>query len=254
MDKLREIPQIVTDDGFLFDDWLSKIVRDFFLITGKDNHIREYEIIQYRFGLNGRSSLTLDETGIIFDITRERIRQVEKRALQNLAILVNKGSNLQREVSLNQELYKKLQEYRNSLDQLGQIINEFALVRHTTEFFSEINVDKPLLRLLLTLYGYKSISLEIGVPEYRLAWAYENINTKRVEKAIHKVSEFLRDITIAKPFEEIKLSINKNLIGNSRFNDKELTQAIELSYDLEKLNDGTIQIRYERLRSITDKA
>ncbi|HUG11355.1 MAG TPA: sigma factor-like helix-turn-helix DNA-binding protein, partial [Opitutaceae bacterium] len=42
---------------------------------------RESEIIKLRFGLEGKDELTLEEVGKIFNVTRERVRQ-----LQNIAI------------------------------------------------------------------------------------------------------------------------------------------------------------------------
>ena len=48
-------------------------------LTGK-----EAEIIQYRFGLNGRSPLSLKEIGDRYHLTKERIRQIEKKALKRL--------------------------------------------------------------------------------------------------------------------------------------------------------------------------
>jgi len=46
---------------------------------------REEEIIRMRFGIDQESTYTLDEIGKKFDLTRERIRQIEKRALEKLA-------------------------------------------------------------------------------------------------------------------------------------------------------------------------
>ena len=46
---------------------------------------REKEIIRLRFGIDQESTYTLDEIGRKFDLTRERIRQIEKRALEKLA-------------------------------------------------------------------------------------------------------------------------------------------------------------------------
>ena len=46
---------------------------------------REEEIIKMRFGINIQSTYTLDEIGKKFDLTRERIRQIEKKALEKLA-------------------------------------------------------------------------------------------------------------------------------------------------------------------------
>jgi RNA polymerase primary sigma factor len=45
---------------------------------------REREIIKLRFGLGDGYDYTLDQVGYIFKVTRERIRQIEKRALQKL--------------------------------------------------------------------------------------------------------------------------------------------------------------------------
>ena len=50
---------------------------------------REREVIEMRFGLNGRKPLTLEEVGQAFGVTRERIRQIENQALQKLAGMVD---------------------------------------------------------------------------------------------------------------------------------------------------------------------
>ncbi|MBC8552990.1 MAG: RNA polymerase sigma factor RpoD/SigA [Candidatus Brocadiales bacterium] len=46
--------------------------------------IKESEIIEYRFGLNGRHAMSLKEIGDIYNLTKERIRQIEKKALERL--------------------------------------------------------------------------------------------------------------------------------------------------------------------------
>jgi len=45
---------------------------------------KEKEVIEYRFGLRDGACLTLEEVGFRFDVTRERIRQIEAKALKKL--------------------------------------------------------------------------------------------------------------------------------------------------------------------------
>ena len=45
---------------------------------------RELAILRYRFGLDGETERTLDEVGLKFGLTRERIRQLEYAALCKL--------------------------------------------------------------------------------------------------------------------------------------------------------------------------
>lgn len=45
---------------------------------------REKQVLSLRFGLNGGSEKTLEEVGVVLSISRERVRQIERNALQKL--------------------------------------------------------------------------------------------------------------------------------------------------------------------------
>jgi RNA polymerase primary sigma factor len=49
--------------------------------------IREREVLELRYGLNGHRPLTLEEVGEAFGVTRERIRQIENNTLKKLKAL-----------------------------------------------------------------------------------------------------------------------------------------------------------------------
>lgn len=47
---------------------------------------REREILELRFGLDGKIPMSLKEIGEIYNLTKERIRQIEKKALERLRV------------------------------------------------------------------------------------------------------------------------------------------------------------------------
>ena len=49
--------------------------------------VRERRVLELRYGLNGERPRTLDEVGRAFNVTRERIRQIENQGLKKLRAL-----------------------------------------------------------------------------------------------------------------------------------------------------------------------
>jgi RNA polymerase primary sigma factor len=64
---------------------------------------REAEIIRLRFGLDGRSELTLEEVGRKFSVTRERIRQLEYIALGKMRRAMAKNEALRNADDIEEE-------------------------------------------------------------------------------------------------------------------------------------------------------
>lgn len=45
---------------------------------------REGDVVRLYYGLNGKYPLTLEEIGDLFDLTRERVRQIKEKAIRRL--------------------------------------------------------------------------------------------------------------------------------------------------------------------------
>jgi len=52
---------------------------------------REVEVISAYYGLNGHKSLTLEEIGELYGLTRERVRQIKERAIRRLRKSTNRN-------------------------------------------------------------------------------------------------------------------------------------------------------------------
>ena len=93
-----DIPIGDSEDGNLFEilpDKETPSVEDLVILNNLKNDIddflyglseRESKVIRLRFGIDDGINRTLEEVGKEFDVTRERIRQIEKKALKKLAM------------------------------------------------------------------------------------------------------------------------------------------------------------------------
>ncbi|MGL5098788.1 MAG: sigma-70 family RNA polymerase sigma factor [Fusobacteriaceae bacterium] len=78
---------IKDNENYTFEDALiAKIDKNEILQMVSSLSEREQNILTMRYGLDGYESRTLEEVGKAFSITRERVRQIEKRTLEKLKV------------------------------------------------------------------------------------------------------------------------------------------------------------------------
>lgn len=80
--ELSEELEDTIDYTLLVEYWeMQRVVDNILNILNE----RERGVIERRFGLNRYNEMTLEEVGSIFNVTRERIRQIEAKALKKLS-------------------------------------------------------------------------------------------------------------------------------------------------------------------------
>ena len=88
-----ELENVLSDEG-VHKDILSSIINQENLESLKllleSLPEREYYILEHRFGLGENKRQTLETIGKKFNLTRERIRQIEKEALKKLRKMFDK--------------------------------------------------------------------------------------------------------------------------------------------------------------------
>lgn len=78
----------MSPDGVLMDQSLKVEVQQGLSILAP----RELEVLSSYYGLNGKKSLTLEEIGDLYGLTRERVRQIKERAIRRLRKSYNRNS------------------------------------------------------------------------------------------------------------------------------------------------------------------
>lgn len=78
-DVMEEKDSLSPDKALIIDSLRQEIERSLTTLTA-----READVVRLYFGLNGTTSLTLEEIGTRFDLTRERVRQIKEKAVRRL--------------------------------------------------------------------------------------------------------------------------------------------------------------------------
>ena len=85
-DNATRLADLVRDDSLVepFEAVFSMIIQETMENILSNLSEREMMIMQLRFGLDGENPLTLEETGKLLGITRERVRQIQAKAANKL--------------------------------------------------------------------------------------------------------------------------------------------------------------------------
>jgi RNA polymerase primary sigma factor len=88
-DEESEFGQFLADDKAVSPEDAAEMVMRNEALRDALNTLsyRERRVLELRYGLDGEHPRTLDEVGRTFNVTRERIRQIENQSLQKLASL-----------------------------------------------------------------------------------------------------------------------------------------------------------------------
>jgi RNA polymerase primary sigma factor len=82
MDAVEDIDSPSPAENVISNDLREKVVQSLSTLTP-----REEKILRLRFGIDGGEAMTLERIGQHFNLTKERIRQIEERALRRLSQL-----------------------------------------------------------------------------------------------------------------------------------------------------------------------
>jgi RNA polymerase primary sigma factor len=91
-DDSNNFSDVVQDENATspYEDLEDKTITGMLQDLVKHLNEREATILRYRFGLDGGTEKTLEEVGVKFGVTRERVRQIQNLALRKLRKMIEK--------------------------------------------------------------------------------------------------------------------------------------------------------------------
>jgi hypothetical protein len=220
---------------------LSDIIEDIFMVLSE----KEQEVVVRRFSLNNEQRQTLESIGRSFNVTRERVRQIEKIALNKLKRTVNSTK-----LRFIHELAEAI------LKENGGLLLEEELVNHILAAIEKtFDVDAYIVKLSLAICPTVS-SLEKN-NLYRLCWHLEEISTDTINSALtNAVTELTAKKEIMTKAELVGVLAKNKALQSENLTDEFFSSALAIDLRIKELEGsfGLMTWRNINPKSIRDKA
>jgi hypothetical protein len=216
-----------------------KTLQNVFLVLNE----KEKDVIIKRFSLNGQPKQTLEMIGKHFNVTRERIRQIEKIALGKLKRTI-RSTDL---VGLQDLCVQVISLY-------GGVLKEQDHIEYVAEVLGiENEIEKNIIRLNLNVCA--EINKTDKNNRYHTFWTLTSITEKNVREIIDSVISMLKEKGDVITLEEVvqkaqEVHSGKNYTGNMIRS----TVSVDIRLKVVEEGVGLMTWRHVNPKSIRDKA
>lgn len=210
---------------------------------------RQGIILKRRFGLESAQRLTLEELGMAYNLTRERVRQLEEKALELLKNVLIENIYIDKTYHVNPLYSDKIKELATFLRQhLQQPLTEgelYALLQKTFGIQLEF---EPQVSVLLALLQYDEIIFRNSSLDH--VWGtFTRQKIRALEKNVEQIDDALTT-KLVNPTNKIDLliEINKSRKPKERISFEQLEIFLRACSSVEILEGNQVQARFEHIR------
>ncbi|MDQ1636896.1 MAG: hypothetical protein QOF62_235 [Pyrinomonadaceae bacterium] len=218
------------------------------ILSFKDPTGKRWRTIERRFGLQGTRRMTLDEIGTAFNISRERIRQIEATAMAELREVLVENRYIGRGYHVHPdvlEMTKSLFEVIAANSQ-GFVLEGQLMHKAESVFGGNVSVKHySTLFLLFHIFGLSHVETQQAMS----IWEYGDTRQRKLlAKALNLLEELLTK-THTGPLDEFDILVlmNSRLSKVQKLDTLKLHKFLELCAAIERREDGLYQGRFEFL-------
>jgi hypothetical protein len=217
---------------------------------------REYEILRRRYGFSGSAVYTLEEIGLYYGLTRERVRQIEDRAKRRLADVLrvdDPGAPYRFPDGVRREFGDAQVMLRSGFPLVREsAVAQRLAVRYGCNLSGHERAAIPLLMELwsATAVTPANVNLRDAVGT---VWAWNtSLKLKHVASVVKAVRTHLEKV--AHPESLFHLTVVANRSSKERVGPEDVQLAISLLDEVEEVAPEEFRWRFEHLSSLGDKA
>lgn len=232
---------------------VAELIRRHFETSGIASRVRQYTVLKFRNGLEATPQLTLNEIGIILDVTGQRVAQIEEGAYKTLSKLLQ-GETPHADPSCGSSFAAVRGQLVEVMGPKMMPLPEEDVVRALGRYFSSVAANMSLLRLILKAHGHEKASLMQGTKHESTVWVSDSADGRNQLEVAGSVFKALQQLVVPAPFHTIKLEVNSERSVNARFTDDEIRVGLRLCPTMEVVEGETYQIAFECLQNVPDRA
>ena len=217
-----------------------------------ENTKRNKDILNKRFALNGGKRYTLEDIGTFYDLTRERVRQVEERTIENVSKLLS-GNLKTKNWKLDQLLLSNYSVLKERLNSAGAIILKHEVDSIIFDMFGCGTSKTGYLDLLMEVAGYLKLPNSFDgfrgttKPCWCLASSYQKTEIESIFKSIDSIFDSPTAVSI------FELTVRAKKSAKRKISNESLSVALKACNEIEITGDS-ISLKFSSLRNAADKA
>ncbi|MDD5567454.1 MAG: sigma factor-like helix-turn-helix DNA-binding protein, partial [Patescibacteria group bacterium] len=143
---------------------------------------KEEDILRRRYGLNGKSKQTLEEIGKFYNLTRERIRQIESTAIK-------KTKGLKNFSSLIEPIEHAIQ---SVLEQNGGAMSKERLMEELFEFSTDTPISRQSVSFIISQLLSDRFVSQPANDYFRSSWYLPTVSLEKVKRVIDKLINLIK--------------------------------------------------------------
>lgn len=209
---------------------------------------RDWPILRHRFGLEGARRLTLAELGAAYDLTRERVRQIESKVLTVLRAWLTRPETRGSSERLHPDVAARFAALEHLFAEIRRapMIHDRLVERCREVLGTQTDAVDPIVRLLAALDDVDVIPMrQAGLQPI---WALDNPSLRAdIALRVAQVHEALTQRTAA-PMTDVEIAVAINEAdGRRRITVADVRAHADLCSSVERRPDGRYAGRLEAL-------